>query len=89
MNVVFTALSVAGAAGMLAVRSVSLPEDQVKRAPVLSKVVAAAQIARIEPKQLVPILADLIVEANLQEEDVVGRICAQASLHDDQARPKR
>ena len=55
----------------------------------LLREVARERIARIEPKQLVPILADLIVEANLQEEDVVGRICAQASLHDDQARPKR
>jgi hypothetical protein len=48
--VIFTGLSVAGAVGMLFVRSVALPEDQVKRVPMFSKVVAAAEIARSEPK---------------------------------------
>lgn len=47
---VFTCLSVGSAAGMLLVRSVAMPEDQVERKPIFSKVVAAAKIARTEPK---------------------------------------
>eukprot|EP00038_Savillea_parva_P006476 m.164038 g.164038 ORF g.164038 m.164038 type:complete len:474 (+) comp12369_c0_seq1:96-1517(+) len=48
--VVFTALSAGGAAGMLLVRSVALPEDQVTRKPMCAKVVAATQIVAKEPK---------------------------------------